>query len=134
MWWAVDILCTALLVAEWPVQRTSIAPAVVAVAAGMLTVPVAGDQGSSHGWGDGPGGPSDVERFRVGSYEDPADGAVTAIPADLAGGQHLAGTGLVDPPAVSLQGVEVGEDQDVGFFGPGGLSRVEEASERLLAT
>ena len=37
-----------------------VAPAVVAVAAGMLTVPVAGDQGPSYGWGDGPGGPSDV--------------------------------------------------------------------------
>ena len=95
-----------------------VAPAVVPVAAGMLTVPVAGDQGSSHGGGDDPGGPSDVEGFRVGSEDDPADGAVTGIAADLVGGQDVAVGGFVDPAPMSLQCVEVGQDQDMGFFGP----------------
>ena len=50
------------------VQRMSIAPSGGPVAAGgMLAVPVAGVQRSTHGGGDGPGGPADVERFGAGS-------------------------------------------------------------------
>ena len=88
------------------------------VAAGMLAVPVPGDQCPPHGGGNDPGGPSNVEGFRVGSEYDPAEGAVTGVAADLVGGQHVAVAGFVDPASMSLQCVEIGEDQDVRFLGP----------------
>jgi len=69
----------------------SITPSGRPVAAGgVLAVTVTDVEGSAHGGGDGPGGPADVERFGAGSEDDPTDGAVTGIAADLFGGEDVA--------------------------------------------
>lgn len=108
-----------------------VTPAGRPVAAGMSAVPVTGDDCPSHGWGNDPAGPSDVDWFGVGTEDDAADACVTGDPADLLGGEHLTVGGFVQSPAVALQGGQVGVDYDMGLFGSWCLSRVEKRAGQI---
>src|SRR5688572_25538668 len=109
-------------------DMVGVAPLGGSVTSFVSAVPVSGDEGPSHRWWYHPGGASDVDGLGVGPEDDPVDDSVAGGFPHLVGSQHVPGGGFVDPTAVALEGVEVGEDEDMRLLRSGCLSGVQEGA------